>query len=84
MYLGMFHPLLQHMTAHTIRRVHKSTVWYLHSHDVRYNLCVWTQEYNKAHNFKSEDEARTFMRVHLGARRDECDLFTQDSLWMGL
>ncbi len=76
------HPMNQSNIECVIRRITNKTVWYLFSMDVDMNECVWTRQFQKAHLYKNEEEARDFMRIFLGKdRMKECDTFSEYETW---
>ncbi len=65
-----------------LRRIHKSTVWYLHSMDMEIGKVVWTHQFIKAHLFVNYEEAMDFARIFLGEERlKECDTFSEFETW---
>ena len=77
------HPMHQSTNIEcVIRRITFKTVWYLYSMDIEVNECVWTQQFQKGHLFKNDEEAYDFIRIFLGKdRMKECDTFSEYETW---
>ncbi len=75
------HPLFQIPPIHVIRRIRDKKIWYLYSHDLKQNKAVWSRQYPKAHEFFTKSAADDFIKVFLGTRGKECDVFCIDQQW---